>query len=151
MLMAIQLLPCQFLVHAQAAAAKKPLIGVNQLRTWFSNPKADIPIFYGDPTMDNVSAKFLFDRIKIACTKYECSGETTAGNFKLALRGKAINWLNHIRDMLDVVCIWTQKQSWTLSGGERGLYQCYGQNFRQNRGFSNYSNSNCNNPNLIRT
>ena len=40
------------------AAAAQPLIDMNQLRTAFGNPKADIPLFYGDSTLDNVSAKF---------------------------------------------------------------------------------------------
>ena len=58
--------------------------------------------------MDNVSAKFLLDRIRIARTTYGWTDETTAGNFKLALRGKAIDWLNHIRDTLDVdISTWT--------------------------------------------
>ena len=72
-------------VPAQAAAAGQPLIDVNQLRTAFSNPKADIPLFLGDSIMDNVSTKFLLDRIKIASTTYGWSDETTARNFKLAL------------------------------------------------------------------
>ena len=57
------------------------------------NPKADIPLFYGDSTLDNVSAKFLLDRIRIVPTTYGWTDETTAGNFKLALRGKEIDGL----------------------------------------------------------
>ena len=87
--------------HAPAQpAARQPLIDINQLRKAFSNPKADILLFYGDSIMDYVSAKFLLDRIKMAPTTYGWTDETTAGNFKLALRGKAIDWLNHTRDML---------------------------------------------------
>ena len=37
------------------------------------------------------------------------SEKTTAGDFKLALRGKAIDWLNHIRDILDDnISTWTK-------------------------------------------
>ena len=93
---------------APAAAAQAQLIDVNQLKTAFGNPKADIPIFYGDASLDNVSAKFLLERIRIARTTYGWSDETTAGNFKLALRGLAIDWLNHTKDTLDVdVSKWT--------------------------------------------
>ena len=80
-----------------APAAAAQLIDVNQLKTAFGNPKADIPIFYGDASLDNVSAKFLLERIRIAQTTYGWSDETTAGNFKLALRGLAIDWLNHTK------------------------------------------------------
>ena len=58
--------------------------------------------------MDNVSAKFLLDRIRIACTTYRWTDETTAGNFKFTLRGLAIDWINHTRDTLDVdISKWT--------------------------------------------
>ena len=57
-------------VPAQAAAVGQPLIDINQLRMAFSNPKADIPLFYRNATMDNVNAKFLFNRVKIALTTY---------------------------------------------------------------------------------
>ena len=33
-------------------AAAQPLIDVNQLRTAFGTPRADIPIFYGDSSLD---------------------------------------------------------------------------------------------------
>ena len=89
-------------VPAQEAAAGQTLIDMNKLRTAFSNPKVDIPLFYGDSALENLSAKFLLHRIRNARTTYECWDETTAGNFKLALRGKAIDWLNHTRDTLDV-------------------------------------------------
>ena len=74
---------------APAPAAAAQLIDANQLKTAFSNPKADIPIFYGDASLDNVSAKFFLERIRIARTTYGLSDETTAGNFKLALKGLA--------------------------------------------------------------
>ena len=103
--------------HGNSIAAPKPgpapaaaaqLIDVNQLKTAFGNPKGDIPIFYGDASMDNVSAKFLLDRIRIATTAYRWTDETTARNFKLVLRGLAIDWLNHTRDTLDVnISKWT--------------------------------------------
>jgi hypothetical protein len=71
---------------------------VNQLETIFSNPKADIPVIYGDISKDLVTAKFMYDRIIIAQATYRWSDAATAGNFKLALRGKAIDWLNYIKD-----------------------------------------------------
>lgn len=74
----------------------------------FNNPKADIPQYFSDSLMDNLSSKFLLDRIRIACTTYRWTDTTTAGNFKLAVRGKAIDWLNHIKDTLDVdISTWT--------------------------------------------
>jgi hypothetical protein len=66
-------------------------MNVNELKTLFSNPKADIPIFYGDHTKDSITAKFMFDQIKIAQTTYQWSDATTASSFKLALWGKAID------------------------------------------------------------
>jgi hypothetical protein len=81
---------------------------VNQLETIFSNPKADIPVFYGDKTRDSVTAKFMYDRIIIAQATYRWSDTATAGNFKLALRGKAIDWLNFIKDTERVdVTLWS--------------------------------------------
>ena len=47
------------LAPAAASPAGQPLIDVNQLKTAFHNPKADIPLFYGNSTLDNVSANFL--------------------------------------------------------------------------------------------
>jgi hypothetical protein len=40
----------------------------------------------------------MFDHIKIAQTTYHWSDATTAGNFKLALRSRAIDWLNYKKD-----------------------------------------------------
>ena len=92
---------------AGAAAAANNQI-VNQLETIFSNPKADIPIFYGEKTRDSITAKFMYDRIIIAQTTYRWSDAATAGNFKLALRGKAIDWLNYIKDTERVnVTLWS--------------------------------------------
>ena len=62
-------------------------MNVDELKTLFSNPKAHIPIFYGDLTKDTVTPKFMFDHIKIAQSTYRWSDAATAGNFKLALRG----------------------------------------------------------------
>jgi hypothetical protein len=91
---------------AAAAAANNQM--VNQLETIFSNPKADIPVFYGDKTRDSVTAKFMYDRIIIAQATYRWSDTATAGNFKLALRGKAIDWLNFIKDTERVdVTLWS--------------------------------------------
>ncbi len=74
---------------AQAQAANPQIMNVNELKTLFSNPKADIPILYGDHTKDPFTAKFMFDHIKIAKTIYNCSDAATAQNFKLALRVKS--------------------------------------------------------------
>ena len=95
-------------IVAPQAAAGQPLIDVSQLRTAIGTPKADIPLFYGDSALDNVSAKFLLDRIRIAHTTYGWSDQTAAGNFRLALRGEAIDWLNHTRYMMGVnISTWT--------------------------------------------
>ena len=84
------------------------VVNVDELKTLFSNPKADIPIFYGDRTKDTVTPKFMYDRIKIAQTTYRWSDEATAGNFKLALRGRAIDWLNYIKDTERInVTLWS--------------------------------------------
>jgi hypothetical protein len=40
---------------------KPQLVNVNELKTIFSNPKADIPVIFGDITKDSVTAKFLYD------------------------------------------------------------------------------------------
>ena len=85
--------------YNQAAAANpNPQNLVNELKTIFSNPKEDIPIFYGDKTKDSVTPKFMYDQIQIAQVTFHWSDGATAGNFKLALRGKAIDWLNYIKD-----------------------------------------------------
>ena len=48
------------------------------------------------------------ERIRITCTTYGWSDQTTAGNFRLALRGEAIDWLNHTRDTLGInISTWT--------------------------------------------
>ena len=89
-----------------AAAANNQM--VNQLETIFSNPKADIPVFYGDISKDSVTAKFMYDRNIIAQATYRWSKAATTGNFKLALRGKAIDWLNYIKDTERVnISLWS--------------------------------------------
>ena len=91
-----------------AQANPNPHNLVNELKTIFSNPKADIPLFYGDKAKDSITPRFMYDRILIAQTTYHWSDEATAGNFKLALRGKAIDWLNYIRDTeLINVTLWS--------------------------------------------
>ena len=59
--------------NAAAAANPNPHNLVNELKTIFSNPKADILIFYGDKTKDSVTPKFMYDRILIAQTTYHWS------------------------------------------------------------------------------
>ena len=51
----------------------------------------------------------MIDRIKIAKTTYHWSDSATAGNFKLALRGKAIDWLNYIKytQQIDIL-LWSR-------------------------------------------
>ncbi len=50
----------------------------------------------------------MYDRIIIAQTTYRWSDAATAGNFKLALRGKAIDWLNYIKDTERVdITLWS--------------------------------------------
>jgi hypothetical protein len=73
------------------------LVNVNELKTLFANPNADIPIFYGDRTKDYVTPKFMNLWIKIARTTYHWSDKATAGNFKLSLKGRVIDWLNYIK------------------------------------------------------
>jgi hypothetical protein len=46
------------------------LVNVNELKTLFSNPKADIAIFYGDHTKEAVTSKYIYDQIKIAQMTY---------------------------------------------------------------------------------
>jgi hypothetical protein len=50
----------------------------------------------------------MYDPIIIAQTTYRWSDAATAGNFKLALRGKAIDWLNYIKDTEQVnITLWS--------------------------------------------
>jgi hypothetical protein len=65
-----------------AAAANNQM--VNQLETIFSNPKADLPVFYRHITKDSVTAKFMYDCIIITQATYRWADAATAGNF---------NWL----------------------------------------------------------
>ena len=99
--------PAQAAAQGAGPAAADQM--VNQLQTIFSNPKADIPVFYGEKNRDSVTAKFMYDRIIIAQTTYRWSDAATAGNFKLALRGKAIDWLNYINDTEQVdITLWSK-------------------------------------------
>jgi hypothetical protein len=70
---------------AQAQASNPNLMNIIELKTLFSNPKADIPIFYEDYTKDSITAKFMFDHIKIAQATYHWSDAATDKNFKLTL------------------------------------------------------------------
>jgi hypothetical protein len=83
---------------AQAQAANPNVMNVNELKTFFSDPKADIPIFDVDHTKGSITANFILDRIKIAQASYFWLDAATARNFKLALQGKAIDWVNYIND-----------------------------------------------------
>jgi hypothetical protein len=85
------------------------VMNVNKLKTLFSIPKEDIPIFYEDQSKDSITAKFMFARIKIAQATYHWSDTATAGNFKLALSGKAIDWLNYIKDTEQIdISLWSR-------------------------------------------
>jgi hypothetical protein len=58
---------------AQAQAANPNVMNVNELKALFSNPKANIPIFYGGHTNDSITVKFMFYGIKIAQASYNWS------------------------------------------------------------------------------
>jgi hypothetical protein len=61
-----------------------------------------------DREKDSTKAKFMFHRIKIAQT-YHWSDAATAGNFKLLLSGKAIDWLNYIKDTEQMnISLWSR-------------------------------------------
>jgi hypothetical protein len=62
----------------------------------FLNPKADIPNFYGDITKVSGTAKFMYHQILITQTMYQWPKAVTVKNLKLALRGRAIDWLSYI-------------------------------------------------------
>jgi hypothetical protein len=54
-------------------------------------------------------AKFMFDPIKVAQMTYHWSDSATAGNFKSALRGKAIDWLNFIKNTEQIdISLWSR-------------------------------------------
>ena len=92
----------------QAQAGQGNVVNVNELKALFSNPKADSPICYGDHTKDTLTVKFMFDCIKIAQAAYNWSDAARAGNFQLALRGRAINWLIYINNTKHVnVTLWS--------------------------------------------
>ena len=84
------------------AAPAAPGVNINDLRNIFLNAKADIPIFNGDPHVDSITPRFMYDRIIIARQTYGWTDEATAGNFKLALRGKAIDWIKYVEDTEEV-------------------------------------------------
>jgi hypothetical protein len=49
----------------------------------------------------------MYNQIKIAQTMYHWLDAATAGNFKLALRGKAIDWLNYIKEIEQIdISLW---------------------------------------------
>jgi hypothetical protein len=60
-------------------------------------------IFYGDSPKDYVAGKLMCNHIIIAQANSHWSDATTAGNFKLALKGTAIVWLKYIKDTERVV------------------------------------------------
>ena len=90
MLMAIQLLPHQSLHLHQLKQGNLSLRWINCGRL------LEILLYNENSTI------FSLDRIRIALTTYGWSDQTTAGNIKLALEGKAINRLNPTRDPLDI-------------------------------------------------
>jgi hypothetical protein len=48
-------------VAAQAQAAHSNVMNVNELKTLFSNPKAEIPICYGEHKKDSITAKIFVE------------------------------------------------------------------------------------------
>jgi hypothetical protein len=85
------------------------MVNVNEVKTTFSNPKDDIPLFYEDITIDSVIAKSMYDQIIITQTMYHCSATAMTINFKLALRGRTIYWFNCIKDTENVhVTLWSR-------------------------------------------
>jgi hypothetical protein len=55
------------------------------------------------------TVKFMFDLIKITQTTYYWSDAATAGNLKLAFRGKAVQWLNYIMDTEQInISLWSK-------------------------------------------
>ena len=74
------------------------VINPADLRGILSTPLTDIPIFYGDEKKDTVIAKFLYERMKIAVETKNWTDAQAGGNFSLQLRGKALEWLEFVRD-----------------------------------------------------
>ena len=74
------------------------VINPADLRGILSTPQTDIPLFYGDPSKDTVTPKFLMDRMVTAIATHNWTQAQAAGNFTLQLRGPALDWLEYIRD-----------------------------------------------------
>jgi hypothetical protein len=71
------------------------------------NPKGRHPNLLQGSPIDSTAAKFMFDRINIAQATYHWSNAATASNFKLALRGKAVYWLNNIKNTHQInISLW---------------------------------------------
>ena len=85
------------------------VINPADLRGILSTPQTDIPLFYGDPTKDTVTPKFLMNRMLTAIDTHNWTNAQAAGNFTLHFRGLALEWLEFIRDTegIDV-------RSWTV-------------------------------------
>ena len=80
------------------AAQPMQVINPNDLRGILSTPQTDIPLFYGDPSKDTVTPKFLMNRMITAIATHNWTDAQAAGNFTLQLRGPALDWLEYIRD-----------------------------------------------------
>ncbi len=63
------------------------VVNVNKLMKIFSNPKADILTFSGDHTKDTLTAKYMFDQIRIAKTTSHWSDAAPAENFNFCPEG----------------------------------------------------------------
>ena len=74
------------------------VINPADLRGILSTPQTDIPLFYGDPSKDTVTPKFLMNRMTTAIATHNWTDAQAAGNFTLQLRGPALDWLEYIRD-----------------------------------------------------
>jgi hypothetical protein len=78
------------------------MVNANEFKTIFSNPKADIPVYFEKITEDSLRTKCMYDQILFAQTTYQLSDAATVGNFKLALSECVIDWLNYIKDTENV-------------------------------------------------
>ena len=70
------------------------VINPADLRGILSTPQTDIPLFYGDPSKDTVTPKFLMNRMLTAIATHNWTEAQAAGNFTLQLRVQLWTGLN---------------------------------------------------------